>query len=50
MLNLTTDYGDLDITFHRSGTDGYADLTRTAKSRTLGTITIRRTGESSGRH
>ena len=41
MLNLTTDYGDLDITFHPSGTDGYADLIKTAQERTLGTVTIR---------
>jgi len=41
MLNLTTDYGDLDITFQPSGTEGYTDMIRTAETRTLGTITIR---------
>lgn len=41
MLNLTTDSGDLDISFHPSGTDGYADLVRSAQERSLGTVTIR---------
>ncbi len=41
MLNLTTDSGDLDITFHPSGTDGYGDLIKTAEERILGSVTIR---------
>ena len=41
MLNLTTKYGDLDITFHPSGTDGYPDLIKNAEERNLGTVTIR---------
>ncbi|HVW80260.1 MAG TPA: hypothetical protein VHB69_04900 [Mycobacteriales bacterium] len=41
MLNLTTDFGDLDITFHPSGTDGYGDLIKTAEERILGGITLR---------
>ena len=41
MLNLTTTYGDLDITFHPSGTDGYPDLIKNAEERHLGTVTIR---------
>jgi hypothetical protein len=28
--NLTTDFGDLDISLRPSGTDGFADLTRSA--------------------
>ncbi len=41
MLNLTTGLGDLDISFHPSGTDGYADLVQGAEERSLGTVTIR---------
>jgi predicted nucleotidyltransferase len=41
MLNLATDYGDLDITFHPSGTDGYPDLIENAEERLVGTTTIR---------
>jgi hypothetical protein len=41
MLNLTTAFGDLDITFHPSGTDGYPDLVRKAELRNLGAISIR---------
>jgi hypothetical protein len=41
MLNLTTDLGDLDITFHPSGTAGYPDLIQNAEERDLGTVTIR---------
>jgi predicted nucleotidyltransferase len=41
MLNLTTKYGDLDIAFHPTGTDGYGDLIKNAEERNLGTVTIR---------
>lgn len=41
MLNLTTDFGDLDITFRPSGTDGYEDLVQGAEDRQVGTLTIR---------
>lgn len=41
MLNLTTPYGDLDITFQPSGTGGYPDLIKNAEERNLGTVTIR---------
>lgn len=41
MLNLKTDYGDLDITFQPSGTDGYPDLIKNAEERRVGTVTIR---------
>lgn len=41
MLNLVTDYGDLDLTFQPSGTDGYPDLIQNADERAVGTVTIR---------
>jgi predicted nucleotidyltransferase len=41
MLNLTTEAGDLDITFRPSGTEGYPDLIQHAEERSFGTITIR---------
>lgn len=41
MLNLKTDYGDLDITFQPSGTGGYPDLIKNAEERSLGSVTIR---------
>ena len=39
-LNLITDYGELDITFQPSGTDGYLDLIANADEHTLGIVTI----------
>jgi hypothetical protein len=41
MLNLTTDFGDLDVTFQPSGTTGYEDLIINAEERHLDGITIR---------
>jgi hypothetical protein len=41
MLNLTTTFGDLDITFQPSGTAGYEDLIVNAEERDLGGISIR---------
>jgi hypothetical protein len=35
MLNLVTDYGDLDLSFEPSGTEGYPDLIRNASLMTL---------------
>lgn len=41
MLNLRTRFGDLDLTFHPAGTDGFADLARTARPRKIGSVTVR---------
>jgi hypothetical protein len=41
MLNLTTKHGDLDISFHPSGTEGYPDLIEHAEERKVGAVTIR---------
>jgi hypothetical protein len=41
MLNLTTTFGDLDITFQPSGTAGYEDLIVNAEERDLGGLSIR---------
>lgn len=38
--NLTTDYGDLDITVQPSGTQGYADLHGGSRSASLDGVTI----------
>ena len=35
MLNLVTDYGELDLSFEPSGTEGYPDLIQNASSMTL---------------
>ena len=39
--NLTTDAGDLDVTFEPSGTGGYADLRRDAEAVPLYGVTVR---------
>ena len=36
MLNLTTKFGDLDLTFTPSGTAGYPDLSERAEQRQIG--------------
>jgi hypothetical protein len=41
MLNLTTRFGDLDIAFRPSGTEGYPDLAGQAEDWAVGAITIR---------
>lgn len=41
MLNLTTEFGDLDITFQPSGTEGYDDLIVNAEERDLAGLEIR---------
>ena len=38
--NLTTEHGDLDISFHPAGTDGYNDLIRGASPRYVGDVQI----------
>lgn len=38
--NLTTAHGDLDISFHPAGTDGYGDLVRSAATRYVGDVQI----------
>jgi hypothetical protein len=40
VLNLTTRYGDLDLTFTPSATGGYDDLSRRAEHRLIGTVTV----------
>lgn len=57
MLNLTTRFGELDLTFEPSGTDGYADLSEHAVQREIGSLSIQvaaladviRSKEASGR-
>jgi hypothetical protein len=39
--NLTTEHGDLDITFMPSGTEGYPDLVREAQTGMLGGLEVR---------
>lgn len=39
-LNLRTPHGDVDLTFHPSGTDGYPDLIRAATPHEVGTVTV----------
>lgn len=41
MLNLTTKYGDLDLTFQPSGTTGFDDLNLHATDQAVGTVRIR---------
>jgi hypothetical protein len=41
MWNLTTKYGDLDITFQPTGTQGYPDLIRAAITVTLGGVAVK---------
>lgn len=41
MLNLTTKYGDLDVTFEPAGTGGYPDLAEHAVERRIGALSIR---------
>ena len=38
--NLVTDHGDLDLTFVPSGTRGYDDLVRDARSMTIGGVAV----------
>lgn len=38
--NLTTTYGDLDLSFVPTGTDGYSDLRRGAQPRTLAGVLV----------
>ncbi|MBO1756864.1 hypothetical protein [Allobranchiibius sp. CTAmp26] len=39
-LNLRTPHGDVDLTFHPSGTEGYPDLIRDATPHQVGTVTL----------
>lgn len=41
MLNLTTTFGDLDLTFQPSGTDGYPDLVEHAAEHEVGAVRVR---------
>lgn len=41
MLNLTTSFGDLDVTFQPSGTGGYRDLDEHAAEHSIGALRIR---------
>jgi hypothetical protein len=40
MLNLRTVFGDLDITFNPSGTEGFDDIARSAEPRTVGGVVV----------